>query len=272
MEPLTLKDTLDHFMMVGNFNTDLYNNVLWSLVQEMRVSLIFPVLAYIIIRVKWKFSLFICFCLSFISGLNNIFNWGSSLGYHTSYFASLQIISMFILGSLLAKHLHQLIESYVNLSKNKKIILLLFTVFFFIYSEILTIVANYLGIYQYGEIMSDYSICIGSIMVILISIASKRAQSVLLIGPLLFLGRFSYSIYLYHLPVLFSLIYVFYKVLPLLVIFIISIPLAIFLAHISWRLIERSSSRYGKRLVNKVEASMSKRLAIKEKNKIDNIA
>ncbi|ETI67537.1 acyltransferase family protein [Neobacillus vireti] len=270
--PLTLKDMLDHIMMIGNFNTNLYNNVLWSLVQEMRVSLIFPIIAVIIIRVKWHVSLLMCFCLSFISGLNNIFNWENSLGYHTSFFASLQIISMFILGSLLAKHLYQLIEIYVILTKNNKIVLLIFTVSCFIYNEALTVVANHLGIYQYGEIMSDYSIGVGSVLVILISLASIRVQSVLLIKPLLFLGRISYSLYLYHLPILFSLIYVFYKILPLWSILIISIPLAIITAHISWLIIERPASRYGKILASKVETFLKKRLVINGKYKVDKTA
>ncbi|MEH7386542.1 acyltransferase [Bacillus sp. JJ1521] len=267
--PLTLKDMVDHILMIGNFNTNLYNNVIWSLVQEMRVSLIFPILAIIIYRVKWKISLLLCICLSFVSGLNNIFHWEKNWGYHTSFFATLQIISMFILGSLLAKHLNKMIELYLRFTRVKKIMLLLFTIACFIYNEVLTVIANYLGIYYYGEIMSDYSIGIGSVLLIFISLASGRAHSFLIIKPLLYLGRISYSLYLYHLPTLFSLVYLFYKIIPLWIIFIISIPLAILLAHFSWLLIENPANKYGKRIADKVETVVKKRLANKGNKRFD---
>ncbi|MBS4179135.1 acyltransferase family protein [Lederbergia citrea] len=269
--PLSIKQILQHVLMIGNFNTDLYNNVIWSLVQEMRVSLIFPILAFIILKVNWRISLILCVFLSFFSGFNNIFHWQANLGYHTSFFASLQIASMFIVGGLLAKHLSRMIRFYEELTKNKKIILFIFTIGCFLYNEVLTVVANYLGIYQYGEIMSDYAIGIGSVLIILISLASRKAQTLLLNKPFLYLGKISYSLYLYHLPVLFSLIYIFHQVIPLWSIFVISIPIAIVSAHISWRFIEKPASMYGNIVAGKVEEYKKKKRILTIKSKIKNL-
>lgn len=40
---------LQHVVMLGNFNAGQYDPVLWSLVQEMQISVIFPLLALAVI-------------------------------------------------------------------------------------------------------------------------------------------------------------------------------------------------------------------------------
>lgn len=42
----TLTLLLQHFVFIGEYNTDAYNNVIWSLVHEMRISLVFPFLTF----------------------------------------------------------------------------------------------------------------------------------------------------------------------------------------------------------------------------------
>ena len=39
-----------HILLVGKYNTDAYNGVIWSLVHEMRISIIFPLILMICLR------------------------------------------------------------------------------------------------------------------------------------------------------------------------------------------------------------------------------
>lgn len=40
--PITKLDIMNHFVLLNNFFTDNYNPVIWSLAQEMRISIVFP--------------------------------------------------------------------------------------------------------------------------------------------------------------------------------------------------------------------------------------
>jgi peptidoglycan/LPS O-acetylase OafA/YrhL len=268
---VTAKNVLEHFLLIGNFNSDLYNGVIWYLVQEMRISIILPILAIVIRRFNWKISISIGLSLSAISGLNNLFHWQDSLGYHTSIFNSLHYISIFIIGCLIAKHLNNFKNIYDNLSKPIKIIVLLGAFAAFCYYTIVSIISNYLGIYFYGEIASDYCVALGTSIIILFSIFSSSVQKVLLIKPIKFLGKISFSLYLYHLPILFGMIHLFYYKLSLLVIYLISIPLAFVIAYFAWQLIEKPLGKYGKDIAFKIEAKQKKRMLLKVKNDVTKI-
>ena len=82
---------LEHLFLIGNIHSSTYNNAIWSLVQEMRVSLLFPLLFWLVCRNKVITNLFICGILSGLSELNTRFNFECSNGYQTSYFFTLHI-------------------------------------------------------------------------------------------------------------------------------------------------------------------------------------
>ncbi|ASJ74556.1 acyltransferase family protein [Granulosicoccus antarcticus] len=44
------KDILGHVLLVGSFDNDVFNPVLWTLVMEMRIALIFPVIMWLVLR------------------------------------------------------------------------------------------------------------------------------------------------------------------------------------------------------------------------------
>jgi len=52
-KPITTGLVIDHVLMLGRRRYNFVDNPIWSLVQEMRYSLIFPVMFWIAQRVRW---------------------------------------------------------------------------------------------------------------------------------------------------------------------------------------------------------------------------
>ena len=46
----TIESSQLNILLVGKYNTDAYNGVIWSLVHEMRISIIFPLILMICLR------------------------------------------------------------------------------------------------------------------------------------------------------------------------------------------------------------------------------
>ncbi len=49
--PLNGKSIFDHLFLVGTFTSNL-NNVVWTLVHEIRISLVFPIIMFILVRMN----------------------------------------------------------------------------------------------------------------------------------------------------------------------------------------------------------------------------
>ena len=64
----TIQDVINHLVLIGHYPTNL-NPVLWSLVHEMRISVIFPIIVYFVLRLKWKQVLILALSLSTISSV-----------------------------------------------------------------------------------------------------------------------------------------------------------------------------------------------------------
>ena len=101
---------LEHISLIGNIHSNTYNNAIWSLIQEMRVSLLFPLLFWAVSRNKVITNLAICGILSGISELNTRFHFEDSNGDQTGYFFTLHIASLFIIGIMLAKYRETLVR------------------------------------------------------------------------------------------------------------------------------------------------------------------
>lgn len=248
---LTTYDIIMHLLLIPNYNSDLLNNVIWSLIQEMRISIIFPLLAFILINMNWKYILLICFGCSIISGLNNNLDLEMSYGFHTAFLDTLHYISIFLIGGILAKHREYLIKLYCQILRHTKIIFLLVAFIFYHYWRIPRKITETLGLYDYAEIVGDYSIVVGAGLFIVIALGSQKLASFLEIKIFKYLGNISYSLYLYHLIVLYSLLYLFYEQIPITTIYILTLILSLIVATISYYFVEIPSIKLGKLLTKK---------------------
>ncbi|WP_047983990.1 acyltransferase family protein [Ornithinibacillus californiensis] len=255
--PLDLQLIVEHIYFLGNIHSNAFNGVIWSLIHELRISIIFPFVVLFVKRFDWKISVLLCMILSAISGLNNIFDFQTSNGNDITYFHTLHYTSLFILGALLAKHRKDIITNYRKLETSTKYIFLMTSFILYNFSEIFTgylyILTNIEIISVYFFIIMEYGIAFGSVGFMISAMGSSRVERILLLRPFRFLGKISYSLYLYHLPVILTCIYLFHSVLPLWIICMIAVPMSVIISSIAWYLVERPSITFGRFLAKKVK-------------------
>jgi len=250
-QPVTVHSIIDHLMLLGHFGYGQYNPVLWTLVMEMRVSLIFPLLILLTKNFSWQFVLFTGVMLN---ALYYLLTQNRQSDYYFSipvdYLYTFSLLFMFVLGIVLARYTPSLIASMKAFSFRKKLLLLilallLYTIKFWSDSFIQSSI---------GMFLSDLSISMGAALFILLALGTKTSQ-ILKRGILRFIGQISYSIYLWHGVVLVGFAYLLYPALPLYGIWGIGIITTLGLSYATYRLIERPSISLGARLAERTVIS-----------------
>ncbi|PFE06340.1 acyltransferase [Bacillus cereus] len=249
----TLTLLLQHFVFIGEYNTDAYNNVIWSLVHEMRISLVFPFLTFFFIRKRLRYSLLWFIVLSFSSTIGLYFFDPS--GSITSVFLSFHYITLFFLGALLAKYRSLIFHYAFNMKKVVKVALLLIAIICFMYEGMIGEV-DFLNNY----ILRDYVVSFGVCIVMIMSVASWTFSALLRRKVFVFLGKISYSLYLYHLISLFSVMHLFYDKLPTILIVFLSFSLSFLLSSLGYLFIEKPCINLGRHLTREGEEKYSRSL------------
>ncbi|MBW9054926.1 acyltransferase family protein [Rhizobium mesosinicum] len=220
-----------HLAMTGRDADIQLNNVIWSLVHELRISVLFPFIA-----------------------LFAIWNWRVALGAGISLWLASQIAGRFVLqGGLLA--------SVFDTAG--------YTLFFavgaicFHHRQTLATFTNRLNVWVIacaalclmsapaGAPAAELIYGIASVALIGTAIGHEKAQPLLTCAPLLWLGNVSYSLYLFHLPLLLFTLRHWYGVVDnrLLVTGIIAISLVV--AQLAFWTVERPSDQVGRLLTRR---------------------
>jgi peptidoglycan/LPS O-acetylase OafA/YrhL len=258
---ISLKYVSEHLLLIGNIHSNAYNVVVWSLVHEMRISFIFPFVVLVIKKLDLKINILICLLLSLSSYLNQIFHFQNSNGLNTTYFDSLQYLSIFIMGSLVAIKINALSRKFSLLPIYAKFLILVFSVLLYGYSDDFLI--KIVGIPEntkYFLILNEYFMAIGATGFIIIAINSVKFSRMLSRRPILSLGKISYSLYLFHFPVSETLHKVLLNRVPWWEVFVLSVIASIIVAYIVWLLVEKPSIFIGKKLANKLISSIKMKI------------
>jgi peptidoglycan/LPS O-acetylase OafA/YrhL len=230
-----------HLLLVGKFNAYAFNPPMWSLVHEMRISLIFPLLCLVSLRRRGLTALTIALMfpllavvLQRLSGTQD----DAVTGPHSvAWLRTLGFCGTFLVGSILARHQEAI---RVHLSRTPRLLrwfLIAAAVVLYVYSEHIPVSAH----------LQDFATGVGSCYVILLSTEERGPFSRLLqLKPFLFLGRISYSLYLVHLPILMMLSIGIYGKLSYGYLFLPFFALALIAATLFNRLVEVPSIRLGK--------------------------
>jgi len=224
--PVSTTVVLQHILMLGIFPTARFNTVLWSLVQEMRISIFYPLIALAILRLRPRALLALVVAVeAFVAGLP-VFFPHIDMGL-SSFPAMLHWSNMFILGAFLALRRDRVRSWVSSLSPWKKASIAIVTFLFYsmgiktvwgaqfqnhIVAHVtrLPIVARWTN----PDFMSYAVICLGdwiaagaAAIAICFALTDRRTKAVLNHNLVLWTGRASYSLYLVHATVLFSLAY-----------------------------------------------------------------
>ncbi|CAM3642936.1 acyltransferase [Cohnella lubricantis] len=240
---------LEHVYAIVDVHTYTLNGVYWSLIHEMRISIIFPFVVLLLMRVRWPIVLLICLVLFSLGVLNNTFDFEKSNGQMSAYTYSVHFLAYFLYGMLLAKYRREIVHWFRGLRKSLKYGLLALSYLFYNCAFAFIAVLNKLGIdVPFDMLLRKQIYAVGVAGFMIVALASTRAAKLLTARVPVFLGNISYSLYLYHLVVMFTLINLLHGKVPLPILMLLTLILSLVVAYASWALVEKPSMALGRRL------------------------
>jgi peptidoglycan/LPS O-acetylase OafA/YrhL len=245
---LTTETVLNHLLMVGSFNTEEINPPIWSLVHEMRLSIIFPVILAAALRWDWR-ALVVAI---FFSATLGIFTWhGKPAGLPNtvlSILMSTHYATFFLLGALISTRASALGAWSKQLSPAKRLAWWCAALMMYAYP--------FNNPWTLGQrIWGDLFIAIGATGLISLAFAFGS-------GPILnfgrWLGKISYTLYLNHFVVVNAAIVVLYYPQPAPVVWAVILLGSFALSVVLHRLVEHPSQVLSRKVrkspARKVEA------------------
>ncbi len=195
--PVEPWSVLGHILFVGPIDTRLYNNVIWSLVYEMRISIIFPALALLVLALRARASLLLAVAFTGVA---------MAAAYHSSPLSTtfnlmmtFRFAAYFVVGILLAKYLDPIERWYVSQTRTTKVI---FGSVAFVAYNLCFRVGAYYDKHLWMEFVLEWGSVLGAAAFLVIGLHARFARRILQSAVARFLGRISYSLYLIHAPIL----------------------------------------------------------------------
>jgi peptidoglycan/LPS O-acetylase OafA/YrhL len=238
--PLTPGLLLGHLSLVGSFPNGSVDPVIWSLVHEMRISLVFPLLMIAVLKFDWRVNLGAAAGLACVGAVATAVLARASVG--VDYFATLEYVPMFVAGALLAARRERIRDWWSGLPRGIRIA--------WLPAGVTMYTIKWWAFHGNVGFPSDWVVAAGATMLIVAAFAAPRARAALRTRPLLFLGRVSYSLYLLHALVLLALLNLLYGRVPLALILVAAPLLSIGAAALGYRLVESPAMARGRRVAS----------------------
>lgn len=234
--PLDAPTLISHLLLVPPFDPQPLDPVLWSLSHEMRISLLFPLLMWFVMRYDWRFVVGALLPLSWLGGLVTPMSWISSI----------EFLLMFAVGALLASERARITAFVKGLSSFRLCVGLLLAVVLYTTKFWLPVQPRPV----YSIALDDWSVCLASLLLIAVALGAyeRLPRPAELLGTAL--GKISYSLYLIHAVVLFSLVYWLVGVVPVAFRELLALPVVFAVAALMYVAIERPGIALGARLAH----------------------
>jgi peptidoglycan/LPS O-acetylase OafA/YrhL len=232
--PIDWREASKHLLMIGNFNTDLFLMPSWTLVHEMRISLVFPLLAALVIRGGGVLpGTIVALSLGGIA-LDAVF------GRHGNYFITLHYAGLFLVGATLARERARCVRFYDSLSRRRRAVFILTAITLYVYGRAVSLLPSL------PASAADLPIAAGCALIIVWSMTNPRLLGV---APVQWLGKVCYGLYLLHFTLFLASIHLLHRLMPLWAVVLIAIALSLAAAELFWRLIELPAIRLGRWMV-----------------------
>ena len=239
---VTLYSAANSASLLTDYTAQTYNVVFWSLVQEMRLSILFPLLIVPVIKLPWRWVLAGSLPLVVAGFFGEEFPGGPIIGsFSTVYYAF-----FFVLGALAAKHIDRLVEIVRVMSARRA--------------------ALWLGVAVmiYGAMPNDgiavpvekAVVGVACVGIMVLALGWPGLSRFMLFPALQFVGRISYSYYLLHMPVGKLVPYLLHNQISVITPVVV-VAGSLLLAWIAYRWIEVPSIRLGHRLYEQISARMA---------------
>lgn len=256
--PVTLKAFFSYVFMLGYDMTNI-NGVTWSLVHEMRISIIFPLIIYMVKRLKLFQALICDLGISLIlyvltRSFSARFQGEVTPIFITSLSDTFYYCTFFVFGAVLAKYTKN-IKSVLQQQKALVKLLLLALAILLINFE-----WTFNSLYKYitkgssvirSSLAGEWIIALGVLILFSTVLSSVKLEWILSRRFPMWLGRMSYSLYLVHVLVIMLSARYLSLLVPLELTVVLPIILVLPVASLSYRFIELPSMNLGKRLAEK---------------------
>ena len=256
--PVTLKAFISYVFMLGYDMTNI-NGVTWSLVHEMRISIIFPLIIYMVKRLNLLKSL-VCglgtslILYTLVRSFSGRFQGDFIPIFINSVSDTFYYCTFFVFGAALAKYTGN-IKSVLQPQKAiVKLLLLSAAILLINFEWVFHSLYGYITKYSAairGSLAGEWIIALGVLLLFSTVLSSKRLNWLLSLKFPVWLGKISYSLYLVHVMVIMLSVRYLSRLLPLEVTVLLPIVLVLPVAALSYRFIEAPSMSLGKRLAGK---------------------
>lgn len=246
-DSITARTVVDHVLLIGSFKNNAYNPVLWSLVLEMRISILFPLIIWMVKRFDWKTCLGISFVIYLIGRA------GAAAGTRglipaNDYFDTLVYVYMFTLGALMAKHIGPLSDVlYRRRSRMFRRLILLGALALYVYRYLYPGMPELLV-----RVLHDFPTTLAVFVFIIVASGSASASRLLRLRPFVFLGKVSYSLYLLHAIMLLVTIHTLYGRYSVWTCWGVALAMTAVITVLSYYFVEEPSMKLGRYLASRV--------------------
>ena len=196
-------DMRDHILFIGQYRANRVMPVIWSLIYEMRISLIMPVVAYWVARARVRTCLAAALLISMASfalvlaeGLN-----ASSANFIGDWAMTGHYLSIFIVGATLAIHRAHW-QRWLATRDRTRAVLAGSLALYFLSRSVMSVESGAIGQYIF-----DWCVAAGGADIVCTAMVSKPFALALSARPIVFLGTISYSLYLTHTVVLLAVVH-----------------------------------------------------------------
>lgn len=234
--PISASVVVDHLLFLGDFDNDKLDPVIWSLVQEMRISILFPALVAALLRLSLKQNLGLMM-LCMIGGISANLIWIRIWHAENDFLLTLSYTGPFVLGFVISRYITAIRSIYSGWSLPCRFALLVAGFCLYAYSALLPDKLRYL---------SDIPITVGAAVFVVVSLSSKLASESLRSAPARFLGRISYSFYLYHALIILCLTHSLYGTVPTWALLLLIVGLTLVVAILAHAAVEVPAIRAGR--------------------------
>lgn len=235
--PINLHGVLQHILLIGNYDFSQFNPAFWSLVYEMRISIIFPILCRFVLKLNWRAALLV------VSLCPLVAETLADLGMERQTSDTFEWIGVFVTGILMARYRRELDRMICSLSNVGRIFL-----------GIISVIC-YTGGHLFSKpfpSVGDNVIALGAAGFIGLSHTDRHVRSFLHGLLPQFVGRISYSVYLLHGTVLFLLIYVFHGMISRIWLIIPYVLLTLLGAALLYRFVEVPAMVLGRKIARRL--------------------
>ena len=227
--PFRWYDVWTHLAFLGVYNNSVFDTAFWSLVHEMRISIVFPLLCLFAAGRAGSGQVSTALSLLILGSMAT-----ATFARNTDIGDSVHFAGLFILGIFISERKGRLAEWYGALSPASRIALVMLTLFLFCYGRLLA----HAFPEGYASLL-DLPVALAASGIVVLAFSSPRLSAYLDSTPVAWLGKVSYSLYLVHGTILFGLINLLNLRAPRLVLLALYLPLALFAAGVFHAGIER---------------------------------